>query len=349
MKLFALSLVATLFVGPFPALARAAEPISAAVPAPIAEKKIKLATLAPKGSSFHKILLAMGDRWKSAPDGGVAVTIYPDGAMGGEADVVRRMRAGQLQASLLTVTGLKEIDPSVSAFQNLPMLFRSLDEAAAVRAKLASKIDARLAEKGFVILFWGDVGWVRFFSKQPILVPADAQRAKLFTWSGSSEQIDLMKSLDWKPVALETADILPSLQTGLIDAVPTLPFYALAGQFFSTANHMLELDWAPLVGALVVTKKSWDALSDGQREALRTSALEASKQIGARNRIENDESVEAMKKRGLVVHVPTAAQVDEWRTLLASVHPKFRGTIVPADVFDDVHQALSEIRASGTR
>jgi TRAP-type C4-dicarboxylate transport system substrate-binding protein len=40
-----------------------------------------------------------------------------------------------------------------------------------------------------------------------------------------------MKRLQYQPVAIETADILPGLQTGLIDAVPATPFFALAGQF----------------------------------------------------------------------------------------------------------------------
>ncbi len=53
--------------------------------------KVRLATLAPKGSSYTKHLQAMGDLWRKAPGGGVALTLYPDGTMGSEADMVRRM------------------------------------------------------------------------------------------------------------------------------------------------------------------------------------------------------------------------------------------------------------------
>ena len=70
-----------------------------------AAPRIKLATLAPKGSSFHQVLLEMADKWRSAPGGGAALTIYTDGTMGGEADMVRRMRGGQIQAAMLTVVG----------------------------------------------------------------------------------------------------------------------------------------------------------------------------------------------------------------------------------------------------
>jgi len=81
---------------------------------------IRLATLAPKGTSFHQALLSLGEKWRQAPGGGVQLTIYTDGTMGGETTMVQRMRAGQIQAAMLTVTGLCEIDDSVAALQNMP-------------------------------------------------------------------------------------------------------------------------------------------------------------------------------------------------------------------------------------
>src|SRR5207247_2070141 len=63
--------------------------------------KVRLGTLAPKGSSYAKHLQVMGEQWRNAPGGGALITIYPDGTMGSEADMVRRMRLGQLQAAMV--------------------------------------------------------------------------------------------------------------------------------------------------------------------------------------------------------------------------------------------------------
>src|SRR5207253_4192109 len=82
---------------------------------------VKLATVAPKGTSAHQALLRMGEQWRKASGGKVQVAIYTDGTQGGESDSIRRMRVGQLQASLLTVNGLSEIEPSTSGLQHLPM------------------------------------------------------------------------------------------------------------------------------------------------------------------------------------------------------------------------------------
>ena len=76
--------------------------------------KVRLGTLAPKGSSYTKHLQVMGEAWRQAPGGGALLTIYPDGTMGSEADMVRRMRLGQLQAAMVTASGLSEIEPGVA-------------------------------------------------------------------------------------------------------------------------------------------------------------------------------------------------------------------------------------------
>jgi TRAP-type transport system periplasmic protein len=308
-------------------------------------KPVKLATLVPKGSSYHKALLAMGEKWRAGPEGGVKLTIYPDGSMGGEADMVRKMRVGQLQAAMLTVTGLEEIEKSVTALQNLPLMFRSLDEVAYVREKLRPELERKFEEKGFVCLFWGDVGWTKYFSRQPVLVPEDLKKVKLFTLPGDTHQLDLMKSLGLQPVALEPTDILTGLQTGIVDAVPITPFYAQIFQFYTGAPHMLDLEWAPLVGAGVIQKKVWDTYPPALQASMRSAAAEAGAAIVARNRAENDEAVEAMKKRGLKVHPVTPEVREQWRRWVEPIYSKLRGAEIPAETFDEAVRAIEEYRA----
>src|SRR5438270_6072885 len=121
------------------------------MPSAVAQVHWRLGTLVPRGTSYHHNLQAMAEEWRKAPHGGVTLTIYTDGTMGGEADMVRRMRIGQLQAAMLTVPGLAEIDPSVSALQKMPMMYESLEEARYVREKLRPLLEQKIAAKGFVV------------------------------------------------------------------------------------------------------------------------------------------------------------------------------------------------------
>ena len=315
--------------------------------APAADKvRIKLATLAPKDTSFHKSLLQMGDQWRQTSGGAITLTIFTDGTQGGEADMVRRMRINQLQAAMLTVAGLLQIDESVTALQLMPMMFRSFDELDYVRERLRPLLEKKLLDKGFVVLFWGDAGWVRFFSKQPALHPEEFKKMKMFVWSGDNRSIQVMKAIGINAVPLEQTDILTGLQTGLIDVVPSVPVYGLAGQFYGPAPHMLDLKWVPLVGATVVTKKTWDAVPAASRPALLKAAAEAGTQIRTRSRAESDEAIAAMQKRGLKAQALTPEVLTEWHKFAEDVYPRIRGTVVPEDVFDKVQQLLKEYRST---
>jgi TRAP-type C4-dicarboxylate transport system substrate-binding protein len=307
--------------------------------------RVRLGTLAPKGSSYVKHLQTMGEQWRQAPCGGALLTVYPDATMGTEADMIRRMRLGQLQAGMLTGVGLAEIELAVTGLQNLPMMFRSLAEVDYVGEKLQPMLEKRLEEKAFVVLFWGDTGWVKFFSKEPVIRPDDLRRTKLFVYAGRPADIDIYRSVGCNPVALETVDILPGLQTGMITAVPLPPTFALSSQADRAAPHMLDLNWAPLVGATVITKKTWEAIPPEAREALRQAATRAGKLIKADGRRESVEAVEAMRKRGLQVHAVTPEIEAEWRREVEMAHPKIRGVFVPEDIFDEVVAHLKAYRA----
>ena len=311
-----------------------------------AQTRIRLGTLVPSGTSYYHSLESMGAKWKQASNGAISLTIYGGGTMGSEDEIVRRMRVGQLQAAVLTAAGLSEIDPSVSALQKMPLMYRSLDEAAYVREKLSSELEHRLAAKGFVVLFWGDAGWVRIFSKDPGLLPQDFKKMRIFVTAGDVPESELLKSAGYKPVLLEWSDVLTSLQTGMVDAVPTIPFHVLANQFYLSTHHMLEVNWLPLVGALVVTKKSWEALQPSERDVMMKSAVQCGQEIQEHGRQENQDAVTAMQKRGLQVHPVSKEAEEEWRRFSESLYPNIRGPIVPADTFDQVVQLLRDYRAT---
>ena len=323
--------------------------LALATPLPAAEKtlRINLGTLAPRGSVYHQSLQAMAEAWRQAPGGGARLVIYPDGTQGGEADMIRLMRVGTLQAGLFTVVGLSEIEPGVSGLQGVPMLFRSLDEFEYVNEKLRPMLEQRLADKGFVVLFWVDTGWIRFFSKEPMLTPDDLKRMKIFSWAGNPEEVNVMRHAGFTPVALETSDILPGLQTGLINVASVPPIFALAGQLDLRAPHMLKLNWAPLVGACVVKKATWDKIPPEAKDVMLAAAEKAGKEIRNNSRKENEEAVAAMQKRGLQVHEVTPEQEKAWQIVAEKSYPEIRGRLVPADIFDEVQRLLKEYRASG--
>jgi TRAP-type C4-dicarboxylate transport system substrate-binding protein len=307
---------------------------------------VKMATLAPEGSSWHKILLDMGEEWKKSSGGKVTLRIYPGGVAGDEDAMIRKMRIGQIQAAAITGMGLAYLEKSFFAL-HIPMMYASNEEFEYVRGRYASFLEKKLEEKGFVVLNWGDMGWIHFFTTSPVTTPDEAKKLKLFLSSsgGDSTLLELYKEVGFRPVPLSVSDILPGLQTGMVNGYNSTPLVSLAFQWFGLAPHMTDLRWAPLTGVTMIEKKTWEKIPVDMRGKL----LEASAVAGERLHVEvrrlNEEAVNVMIKNGLKVHkVPPDVQV-QWQKMVEDIHPKIRGGIMPVDAFDAVKKLRDEYRA----
>src|SRR5512143_1463847 len=136
--------------------------VFAAAPAR-ADVIIKLGTLAPNGSTWHTLLKELGQKWEQASGGKVKLRIYPGGVLGNEGDMVKKMRIGQLQAAALTTIGLHDIAPDAQAV-DVPMMIDSWPTLDYVMDRMAPKLERIIEGKGYEVLGWSEVGFVRFFS-----------------------------------------------------------------------------------------------------------------------------------------------------------------------------------------
>jgi len=307
-----------------------------------------MATLVPEGSSWFEMLRNMGEEWKKVSGGRVTLRIYPGGVAGDEDAMIRKMRIGQLQAAAITGMGLAYLDKSFFALHT-PMMYESDEEFEYVRSRYALVLEKKLEDRGFIVLNWCDAGWIHFFTTSPMTTPDEAKRLKLFMSSsgGDPTLLELYKEVGFRPVSLSVNDLLPGLQTGMVNGYNATPLVSLAFQWFGSAPNMTDLRWAPLTGATVIEKKTWEKIPADMREKL----LEVSRASGEKLQVEvrrlNEEAVNAMVKHGMKVHkVPPDVQA-QWRKMVEDIHPKVRGGIMPADAFDATKKFRDEYRAKG--
>ena len=316
---------------------------------------IKMGTLAPAGSPWHKVLEKMGAMWRAQSDGKVKLTIFAGGTLGDEPDLVNKMRVNQIQAVALSGAGMADLEPGVMALQ-IPLMFESYEELDYVRDRIAPRLEKMIEARGYLVLNWGDAGWVHFFSRAPLARVDDLRKVKLFTWAGSNEELELWKTNGFRPVPLAATDILMGLKTGLIDAVPTTPLYALWNQCFGLAKYMSDVKWAPLVGATVVSKAVWEKVPQDKRALMIQAARDSGQEMRSGIRGMGDAAINTMTQgqagsratKLTVVHADPAALAD-WRRETEAAYPKMRGKLVPTDLFDEVRRLRDECRARGRK
>jgi TRAP-type C4-dicarboxylate transport system substrate-binding protein len=302
--------------------------------APVA---IKLATLAPPFSSWHKALLDMGTAWTKATEGRVTLTVYPGGAQGDEASTIRMMRPGvdQLQSGLLMVGGLASIDGAFNVF-SIPFFFENDAEELRVQEALTPILAKRLEAKGFKLLIWANAGWIELFSKNQIRTLDDVKASKLFTPGGDDRLVQWYKSNGFNPVALGAVDIPAQLKlsNGMIDTAPTPPYAAMLLQIFKDAKYMLDLHVAPLVGGIVITHEAWNRISADDRAKMTEAAQVIEKQLQAGAPKQDADAVAYMKQRGLEVIALDPAAAAQFRAAAQKLSATMRGSMVPTDIYD---------------
>ena len=333
----------------FPAFTAATLLIAAAM-APGARAQpveIKYATILPRGVGQDYILTQLEQDWRKTTGGTVILHRSPGGPKEGEAGIVRKLRSNNYQAALVSVIGLSEVEPAVAALQKIPLAFQTWAEVDYVREKLRGQLEDRLAAQGFIVLFWADSGWGNFFSTREAETPAEFRKMKLFAWSGDEPQIAVMKSLGYQPIPLETDYVLSSLASGMIDAAPLPPTFALGMQIPTVATHMLELNWVPIVGACIVRRDAWEKIPAELQAKLRPLCESAGAAARAEGRRFHDNAISTLQKSPKMhVHTLTPEQRAEWQTLALQLGPKVRGAMVPADIYDEVQRLLKEYHSN---
>jgi TRAP-type C4-dicarboxylate transport system substrate-binding protein len=102
---------------------------------------------------------------------------------------------------------------------------------------------------------------------------------------------------------------MTSLQSGMVDAFSTTPLSAAAYQWFGLAKNMCGMKWAPLIGGIILSTKTWERIPPD----LRGKLLNAARKIGREMQTEIDnadaEAIKIMKDHGLKVH-PVTGEIE---------------------------------------
>jgi TRAP-type C4-dicarboxylate transport system substrate-binding protein len=291
---------------------------------------IKLASVVPENSIWDKALKQMAADWSQATGGGVSMTIFAGGSQGDEPTVLRKMRVDALQAAALTNVGLGTIDASFNVF-DVPFFFNSYDELNEVTAKLTPEISKRVEAKGFVLVNWGHGGWTQVFTKKPVRTLDELKKTKLWTSAGNDRMVQWFKANGFEPRAMALTDIMTGLTTGMVEAVPTTPLAAMLFQWYRQTPNMIDIGLAPVIGATIVTRKTWNAIPAADRPKLLAAAADAQKRLQEEVPKQDAAAIAAMKRNGLTV---TEATGPEWRQALDTLAKTMRGEMVPPDMFD---------------
>ena len=304
---------------------------------------IKLATLAPEGSSWIETFNSINAEVREKTDKQVRLKFYPGGVLGDEKDMLRKMHIGQIHGAALTSSGLSAIFSEMDVFQ-IPFLFDSHDEIDYVVAEMDAFFRNGFEKNNYILLGWSEGGFVRLMSTTPIATLDDLRKVKVWTWEDAPMTQIIFEEANVSAIPLSVPDVLVGLQTGLVDVVYAPPTGAIALQWFTKTKYMTDVNLIYLIGAVVMKKKVFNKIAPAHQKILMDVFQRQMTELKTTIRNENQEAIQVMIKHGVKIITPTAEQVVEFKKVSAQAMQRVEGKSFSKKIRDEVTEKINTYR-----
>lgn len=307
---------------------------------------IKLATLAPQGSSWMKAFNGLNSDIMKKTENKIQFKIYAGGVLGDEKDMLRKMKIGQIQAAALTSGGLSTLFKEIDVLQ-IPFLFQKYEEVDFLIKKMDPLFRKGFEESGYILLGWSEGGFVYLMSTLPIATVADLKKAKVWIWEESPMSKAIFDEVGVKAVPLSVPDVLVGLQTGLVEVVYAPPTGAVSLQWFTKVKFLTDVPLVYLAGGIVIKKEVFKQIPVSLQSSLLEIFQSHLEQLKTVTRNENQDAIKAMTKQGVKLINPPGDQVEEFKKLSNRAMSKMSGQTFSKKIFEEVSSHLESYRKGG--
>lgn len=296
---------------------------------------LRFATLAPNGSTATRTFDAWNREVRRRTGGAVSLRLYAGGVQGDEAEVIRKIRSGRLDGGSVTATGLALIHRPAVVFQ-IPGMLRTHEQLDRAREALAPEINRGVEGAGFKLLGWGDLGQTRVFSTRQIRTPGDL--AACHVWERRDDIImpQALRAMQTTSVPLQVPEVLAALQTGRVDTVFAPPLAVVALQWTPRLRYMTDLPMSIVIGAMVLSKARYDALTPDQQHVISESATQFNGLARRNLRQADEQALQAILSHGVTAVPVTDADRAQWLALGTRIRQRLAGQIADQALVDRV-------------
>lgn len=273
---------------------------------------LKIATLSPDGSAWMTKMRAGAAEVKARTEGRVEFKFYTGGTMGNDKAVLNKIKIGQLHGGAVTGGSLSDFARDLQVY-SLPLKFKSFDEVDYVRGKMDAPFSKALEAAGFVNFGFAEGGFAYAMSKNaPVSSIAALRKQRVWIPDNDRQSEEALKSLQVTPVPLSLGDVLPSLQTGIIDTVASSPIGAVALQWHTQVKYLTDLPMSYFVGTLAIDRRAFGKITPVDQTVVRDVMGRVFREIDLQNRKDNLAAYEALLRQGIKPVRPSAHELAEW-------------------------------------
>jgi TRAP-type C4-dicarboxylate transport system substrate-binding protein len=305
---------------------------------------LRLATVAPDGTSWAHESRAFARDVEAATQGELRIKWYFGGVAGDEPTIIERLRKRQIDGTAGAIL-CQKLAPALMV-THVVGLFRNRDEANYVLGKISPTIDQQFRQSGFVNLGVAGFGVDILFSREPIRSMADLRRGNFWIWD-----IDDVLHAQLPAMGIHTS-LFPlekaarAYDDGKIDGFIVVPSAALSFQWSVQAGYFTNLQIAFQPACLLLTTQAMDALPLAQQKVLRTAASRMVRAFDEFGRAKEAQLLDGLFERQGLKRVSVDATLrNDFFAAARIARATLGDKLVPAEILQRVVNMLADYRA----
>ena len=249
------------------------------------------------------------------------IKTFMNAELGPEETILRNLRRNKVQISGISVSGLSLIIPELSLLR-LPYLFDNEREISFIlESDVKDFVSSLLRKKGLVMLDWMYGGWVNFYSTFRLTEPNDLI-GKRIRVSVDDISIKLIKILGADFTQIPFTDIIPALQSGLIDGGEQSTQLYISGGIYDAASYYTISKHAYVFAVIVANMKWFEKLNNMQKDVFFNSLMNKDKY----KRLvlaENKGLLESLSEDKLIIHELNSNEIELFKNKSLPLTKKF--------------------------
>jgi TRAP-type C4-dicarboxylate transport system substrate-binding protein len=267
------------------------------------------------------------DRVWERSNGRLFVDFRPLSQLGGERDVINKLKIGAVQGMMSSSVAAANIADKLGIV-NLPYVVDTFDKLDTFRntPELWNEFRDAALSQGLMVLDvtgYGPYGWA---TTTPVKSIADA-KAVNFRIAEAPVNADIYKAWGFKFTVMPWPDVPQALQTGVITGLDHTPIVCNVTKKFEIAKYFTQLDYAQGLFVHLVNKRWFERLPADLQQILIEVVAEESAKARQATRRQQEEQIAAAKQAGVTFIPLSPADRRQLVTQAAPVYAAWEGKI----------------------
>jgi TRAP-type transport system periplasmic protein len=319
-------------------------PSGASDAADIQERTLRLSVAGNKGNPQVDGAEKFAELVDEKSGGLITIKIFPGGVLGPDLQNYSAMQGGTLD---MNISNASYLAGNVKEFAVLdfPFLFSTVEEAdAIVDGPVGRKLFDKLQERGLVGLAYTELGFRQLNIKErPIATAEDLEGLKMRVIP-TPLYIDYMNAVGANAVPMPYTETYTALETGAIDGMTNTPLNMIDMKFYEVAEYVTIDNHMYNPQAILMSKITWDKLSDDEKKLIQESATEAALYQRQVNRAAGAQALEQLKDEGMEVNELPPEEIAKLKEKAQPVIDKYTADVGP-ELVAELNAELAKMRA----